>query len=272
MALVHLGTWNRGRLGAEAAPLSRWPVRSTVGTDVGPARRGDHDGPGGDVSRRHRAAARGGARRRRTPARRRPCTGVAAPFGGARGALRPARQRPHAAGQSARRRPGEGCGRDSQPEGGAERAPRRTARRDGDPARYTACVDGGAERGRATAYGPAPRRGTARPGAPARPGGPPARVAKTTPSATATAALALGDVELDLLPFLQAAVAATGDRAEVHEHVRATLGRDEAVALVAVEPLHGALRHLDLLVAHGRPAMATGAALATCFRPACHGT
>src|SRR6266536_810752 len=30
--------------------------------------------------------------------------------------------------------------------------------------------------------------------------------------------LALGDVELDLLPFLQAAVAATGDRAEVDEH------------------------------------------------------
>src|SRR6266542_7029917 len=55
--------------------------------------------------------------------------------------------------------------------------------------------------------------------------------------------LALGDVELDLLPFLQAAVAAAGDRAEVHEHVRATLDRDEAVALLAVEPLHCALRH-----------------------------
>src|SRR5207249_6036488 len=59
--------------------------------------------------------------------------------------------------------------------------------------------------------------------------------------------LALGDVELDLLSFLQAAVAAAGDRAEVHEHVRAALDRDEAVALVAVEPLHSALRHLDLL-------------------------
>src|SRR5205814_8812138 len=65
--------------------------------------------------------------------------------------------------------------------------------------------------------------------------------------------LALGDVELDLLPFLQAAVAATGDRAEVHEHVRAALDRDEAVALVAVEPLHGALRHLDLLVVPAAP-------------------
>src|SRR6266516_897665 len=76
--------------------------------------------------------------------------------------------------------------------------------------------------------------------------------------------MALGDVELDLLPFLQAAVAAAGDRAEVHEHVRAALDRDEAVAFVAVEPLHGALRHLDLLVVHAAPAMA-GAALASCF-------
>src|SRR2546421_10719913 len=75
--------------------------------------------------------------------------------------------------------------------------------------------------------------------------------------------LALGDVELDLLSFLQAAVAAAGDRAEVHEHVRAALDRDEAVAFVAVEPLHSALRHLDLLVVH-TPAMA-GAALASCF-------
>src|SRR5690348_15116473 len=60
--------------------------------------------------------------------------------------------------------------------------------------------------------------------------------------------LALGDVELDLLPFVQAAVAATGDRAEMHEHVRAALDGDEAITLVAVEPLHSALRHLDLLV------------------------
>jgi hypothetical protein len=28
----------------------------------------------------------------------------------------------------------------------------------------------------------------------------------------------------------------------MHEHVRATLDRDEAVALIAVEPLHSALR------------------------------
>src|SRR5215472_2125562 len=76
--------------------------------------------------------------------------------------------------------------------------------------------------------------------------------------------LALGDVELDLLAFLQAAGAVAGDRADVHEHVRAALDRDEAVAPVAVEPLHHALRHLDLLVVPAAPAMG-GAALATCF-------
>src|SRR6266702_7308792 len=65
--------------------------------------------------------------------------------------------------------------------------------------------------------------------------------------------LPLGDVELDLLPFLQAAVAAAGDRAEVHEHVRAALDRDEAVAFVAVEPLHSALRHVDLLIVPAAP-------------------
>src|SRR6266581_4022770 len=77
--------------------------------------------------------------------------------------------------------------------------------------------------------------------------------------------LALGDVELDLLPFLQAAVAAAGDRAEVHEHVRAVLDRDEAVAFVAVEPLHGALRHVDLLSVDAAPRHGRGAALATCL-------
>src|SRR5215467_470201 len=41
--------------------------------------------------------------------------------------------------------------------------------------------------------------------------------------------LALGDVELDLLPFFQAAIAVAGDRAEVHEYVLATLDRDEPV-------------------------------------------
>src|SRR6266478_2968726 len=84
--------------------------------------------------------------------------------------------------------------------------------------------------------------------------------------------LALGDVELDLLTFLQTAIAAAGDRAEVHEHVWATLDRDEAVALVAVEPLHSSLRHLDLLIRDAAPPSRPWAPLATCWSPACHGT
>src|SRR6185437_8452394 len=85
--------------------------------------------------------------------------------------------------------------------------------------------------------------------------------------------LALGNVELDLLPFLQIAVAVTDDSAEVHEHVLATIDSDETVALVAVEPFHSALRHIDLL------AVVRGAPLTTCGGPrlldrlqsACHG-
>src|SRR5262249_60201536 len=85
--------------------------------------------------------------------------------------------------------------------------------------------------------------------------------------------LALGDVELDLLPFLQAAVATAGDRAGVHEHVFTTLDSDEAVAPVAVEPLHSALRHLDLLVGAAPPRHGVrGPALARSLWLACHGT
>jgi hypothetical protein len=41
----------------------------------------------------------------------------------------------------------------------------------------------------------------------------------------------------------------------VHEHIRATFDRDEAVAIVAVEPLHSAPRHLAL-VSTGLPCSA----------------
>src|SRR6516225_1753036 len=57
--------------------------------------------------------------------------------------------------------------------------------------------------------------------------------------------LALGDVELDLLSFLQAAITVAGDRTEVHEHVLATLDSDETVPLVGIEPLHSALSHVS---------------------------
>src|SRR6266540_2375940 len=51
-------------------------------------------------------------------------------------------------------------------------------------------------------------------------------------------------VELDHLPLSERAVAGRLDRAEMHEDVLAGLLRDEAVALVGVEPLHGSNRHV----------------------------
>src|SRR6266699_6815527 len=56
-------------------------------------------------------------------------------------------------------------------------------------------------------------------------------------------AIALLDVEFDPLPLLEAAVAIHLDGGEVHEHIPTTVDRDEAVALVRVEPLDGALSH-----------------------------
>src|SRR6266542_2349074 len=46
-------------------------------------------------------------------------------------------------------------------------------------------------------------------------------------------------VELDGLPLIKRAVASRLDRAEMHEDILARLRRDEAVALLSVEPLHG---------------------------------
>src|SRR5215213_7426383 len=56
--------------------------------------------------------------------------------------------------------------------------------------------------------------------------------------------LALLDVELDALVLLQRAIARRLNGGEVDEDVGVpTVGGDEAVALLAVEPLHGALCH-----------------------------
>src|SRR5207237_307112 len=63
------------------------------------------------------------------------------------------------------------------------------------------------------------------------------------------ALLALRDLELDPLPLLQRPVPVHLDRAVVDEHVRATVDRDEAVTLLRVEPLDGALSHSKLLAA-----------------------
>src|SRR5204863_6385822 len=56
--------------------------------------------------------------------------------------------------------------------------------------------------------------------------------------------LALLDVERHALAFVEALVPVLLDRGVVHEHVRAaTVGCEEAVALLAVEPLDGAFCH-----------------------------
>src|SRR5436305_5305239 len=69
------------------------------------------------------------------------------------------------------------------------------------------------------------------------------------------ALLALRDVELDVLPLVEALVALNLDGGEVDEHVRTSVGRsDEAEALLAVEPLHGALSHLSTFLARYAPA------------------
>ena len=59
--------------------------------------------------------------------------------------------------------------------------------------------------------------------------------------------LALGDLELDRLVFNQV-VDARGERVDVHEDVLALRLLDEAVALLAVEPLYFALSQPVLLV------------------------
>src|ERR1022692_4473941 len=73
-------------------------------------------------------------------------------------------------------------------------------------------------------------------------------------------AVALRDLEFDPLAFFEAAVAIRLDGREVHKHVPTTVDRDEAVALVRVEPFDGALSHYQQLPNSAR---ASGCALAT---------
>ncbi|BDB24280.1 hypothetical protein CTP10_R16310 [Cupriavidus sp. P-10] len=59
--------------------------------------------------------------------------------------------------------------------------------------------------------------------------------------------LALRHFELDFRAFLQRLVPGTLDFGVMRKEVFATvIGRDEAIALLAVEPLHNACRHLIL--------------------------
>src|SRR4029077_18990101 len=74
------------------------------------------------------------------------------------------------------------------------------------------------------------------------------------------APVALRDLELDPLPLLEGAVAIRLDRREMDENVLATVDGDEAVSLVRVKPLDGALSHSKQLPNCARassPALAT---------------
>src|SRR5262245_43182476 len=83
------------------------------------------------------------------------------------------------------------------------------------------------------------------------------------------ALLTLRDLELHALTVLQRFVAIHVDRGEVDEDVLPSVDRDEAIALLAVEPLdgalcHGALPHFDGAgSADPRPHRGAGAATTT---------
>jgi hypothetical protein len=84
--------------------------------------------------------------------------------------------------------------------------------------------------------------------------------------------LALRDVQLDLLPFLQAAVAATGDRADVHEHVRPPSTAMKQEPLSPLNHFTVPCAILTFLVADAAPAMAGVRTRHDCLWPACHRT
>ena len=63
------------------------------------------------------------------------------------------------------------------------------------------------------------------------------------------AGLSIGDrLEGDLLSFVESLQSGAFDGADMHENVLAAVIRlDEAEAFLAVEPLHGSLRHMTVL-------------------------
>src|ERR1700751_2198708 len=73
--------------------------------------------------------------------------------------------------------------------------------------------------------------------------GPPANLRDYDDLVGLRAPVALRDLELDPLPLFEGAVAIRLDSREVDEDVLATVDGDEAVSLVRVEPLDGALSH-----------------------------
>src|SRR5437899_11942570 len=56
--------------------------------------------------------------------------------------------------------------------------------------------------------------------------------------------LALGDLELNLIAFLQALVAFGGDRAVVHKHIGPVRTTNEPVTFRVIEPLYGSFHTL----------------------------
>src|SRR5580704_2183634 len=98
-------------------------------------------------------------------------------------------------------------------------------------------------------------RGTGPPGASS-----PLRASHCPDGLRLRSALGRGDLELDPLPLFEAAVTVGLDGREVDEDVPTTVYRDEAVALVRVKPLDGALSHYQQLPNSAR---AAGPALAT---------
>src|SRR5690242_20961858 len=74
------------------------------------------------------------------------------------------------------------------------------------------------------------------------------------------ASVALRDLELDALSLFEGAVTIRLDRGEMDENVLATVDGDEAVSLVRVKPLDGALSHSKQLP---KLARASSSALAT---------
>jgi hypothetical protein len=54
--------------------------------------------------------------------------------------------------------------------------------------------------------------------------------------------LSLGDLEFDLIPFLQALVTLRIDRAVMNKDIRSIRTTDEAVPFSVIKPLHGAFQ------------------------------
>src|SRR5450755_945932 len=77
--------------------------------------------------------------------------------------------------------------------------------------------------------------------------------------------LAINDLKLNHITFLQTFVALAGQRAVMHEYVGAILTTDKAKAFRIVEPFYGSFQfHFAFLPAAGRPQLQLRAPLLNC--------